>query len=102
MRVVLHFDYLHVGRSGPLGGDALDKTNGYVICCGDEDDLSNPCWLEPTGAYTARVTAEHLLTWCTRSSGFRNDAATHFKNKIVGALENALSVKRRFIVANSS
>ena len=29
---VLHFDYLHAGQSGPLGGDGLDETNGPSIC----------------------------------------------------------------------
>ena len=43
----LHFDYLRVGRSGPLGGDGLDETNGYILLLVLMDDLSSFCWLEP-------------------------------------------------------
>ena len=101
---VLHFDYLHVGESGPLGADGLDESGGFTYLLVLMDDLSNFVWLEPTGACTARLTAQHLLNWC-KTLGvpdvWVSDTATHFKNKIMATLENALGVERRFTVANS-
>lgn len=49
---VLHFDYLHVGKSRPLGEDGLDESNGYVYLLVTLDDLSSLMWMEPTGACT--------------------------------------------------
>ena len=101
---VLHFDYLHVGESGPLGADGLDESGGFTYLLVLMDDLSNFVWLEPTGACTARLTAQHLLNWC-KTLGvpdvWVSDTATHFKNKIMATLEKALGVERRFTVANS-
>eukprot|EP00752_Nemacystus_decipiens_P007839 g7004.t1 len=101
---VLHFDYLHVGKSGPLGQDGLDESDGYVYLLVMMDDLSNFAWLEPTGACTAALTAQHLLNWC-KTLGvpdvWVSDTATHFKNKILSTLQTALGVDRRFTVANS-
>ena len=37
---VLHFDYLHVGKSGPLGQDGLDESDGYVYLLVMMDDLT--------------------------------------------------------------
>ena len=61
---VVQFDYLHVGASGPLGDDGLDEDGGYRYILVMMDDMSNWVWLEPTEACTARLTAQHLLTWC--------------------------------------
>ena len=64
------------GRSGPLrlspcwseragpGDDGLDEDEGYRYILVMMDDMSNWVWLEPTEACTARLTAQHLLTWC--------------------------------------
>ncbi|CAB1109830.1 unnamed protein product [Ectocarpus sp. CCAP 1310/34] len=101
---VLHFDYLHVGKSGPLGADGLDESDGYVYLLVMMDDLSNFAWMEPTGTCTARLTAQHLLNWC-KTLGvpevWVSDTATHFKNSVMDTLEKALGVERRFTVANS-
>lgn len=61
---MIHFDYLHVRKSGPLGEDGLDETNGSVDLLDTMDDLSNLTCLEPNGAFTARFTTQHLLNWC--------------------------------------
>ena len=53
----------HVGKSGPLGQDGLDESEGYVYLLIMMDDLSNFAWMEPTGACTATLTAKHLLNW---------------------------------------
>ena len=42
----LHFDYLHVGDSGPLGKDGLDEGNESKYILVMVDDLSNFMWLE--------------------------------------------------------
>ena len=101
---VLHFDYLHVGKSGPLGPEGLDEPEGYVYLLIMMDDLSNFTWMEPTGACTATLTAKHLLNWC-KTLGvpdvWVSDTASHFKNKTMNALETALGVNRRFTIANS-
>ena len=65
---------------------------------------SNWVWLEPTGACTARLTAQHLLTWCKVlgvPDVFVSDTASHFKNHMMVELEKALGVERKFAVANS-
>ena len=61
---VVHVDYLHVGASGPLGDDGLDEDGRYRYILVMMDDMSNWVWLRPTEACTARLTAQHLLTWC--------------------------------------
>ena len=66
--------------------------------------MSNWVWLEPTGACTARLTAQHLLTWCKVlgvPDVFVSDTASHFKNHMMAELEKALGVERKFAVANS-
>eukprot|EP00903_Cladosiphon_okamuranus_P017345 g15980.t1 len=35
---VLHFDYLHVGQSGPLGGDGLDETRGFATLASSSEE----------------------------------------------------------------
>ena len=54
---VLHFDYLYVGDSGPLGKDGLDERNGFKCILVVMDDLSNFMRLEPTESCTAASTA---------------------------------------------
>ncbi|CAB1096824.1 unnamed protein product [Ectocarpus sp. CCAP 1310/34] len=61
---VVLFDYLYVGASGLLGKDSLDEEDGFKYILVMMDDMSNWVWLEPTGACTARLTSQHLLTWC--------------------------------------
>ena len=101
---VVHFDYLYVGESGPLGDDGLDEEEGFKYILVMMDDMSNWVWLEPTGACTARLTAQHLLTWCKIlgvPEVWVSDTASHFKNHMMAALETALGVDRKFSVANS-
>ena len=68
---VVHFDYLYVGTNGPLGDDGLHKDGGYSY-----------------------ILVGVLEIWVT-------DAASHFKNHMMVALEKSLGVDRRFSVANS-
>ena len=80
---VVHFDCLHVGASGPLGGDGLDEDEGYRYTLAMMDDMSNWVWLEPTEACTARLTAQHILTWCKIigvPEVLVSDTASHSKN----------------------
>ena len=100
---VVHFDYLHVEASGPLGDDGLDEVEGYRYILVMMDDMSNWVWLEPTDACTTRLTAHHLLTWCTIigvPGVWVSDTASHFKNQMMAALQKSLGVDRRFSVAN--
>ena len=101
---VVHFDFLYVGESGPLGADGLEEVDGHKYILVMLDDVSNWVWLEPTGACTARLTAQHLLTWCKVlgvPDVFVSDTASHFKNHMMAELEKALGVERKFAVANS-
>ena len=97
---VVNFDYLHVGASGPLGDDGLDEDRGYRYIIVMIDDMSNWVWLEPTEACTARLTAQHFLTWCkiigVPEEVWVSVTASHFKNQIMAALEKSLCVDRRF------
>ena len=61
---VVHFDYLYVGASAPLGDDGLDENGSCSYILVMMDDMSNWVRLEPTGSFTARLTAQHLLAWC--------------------------------------
>ena len=101
---VVHFDYLHVGASGPLGDDGLDEDLGYRYILATMDDMSSWVWLEPTEECTARLTAQHLFTW-RKNTGvpevWVSDSASHFKNQMMAALEKSPGVDRRFSVANS-
>ena len=60
----VHFGYIYVGASGPLGNDGLDEDGGYIYILVMMDDMSNWVWLEPTAACTTRLTTQHLLAWC--------------------------------------
>lgn len=101
---VVHVDYLYVGESGPMGEDGLDEDGGFKYILVMLDDMCNWVWLEPTGACTARITAQHLMTWC-KTLGvpevFVSDTASHFENHMMAALEKSLGIDRKFAVANS-
>ena len=60
-RQVLHFDYLHVGASKPMEQEGLNERDGFKYILVIMDDLSNFVRLEPAGACTAAVTAQHLV-----------------------------------------
>ena len=70
---VLHFDYLYVGDSSPLGKDGLDEGDGFKYILVMMDDLSN-----------------------------LSDTALQLKGRVMKTLEGALRVEHRFAVANFS
>ena len=86
-----------------MGGDGLDEDEGYKYILVMLDDMSNWVWLEPTGACTARNTAQHLVAWC-KTLGVPevvvSDTASHFKNHLMAELEKSLGINRKF-AANS-
>lgn len=99
---VVHFDFLYVGRSGPEGSSGLPDEDGFRYVLVIMDDLSNYVWLEPAEACTAEVTAKHLLAWCKTLGVPRvwvSDTATHFKNRVLALLGDALQIDHRFAVA---
>ena len=61
---VLHFDYLYVGDSGPLGKNGLHEEDGFKYILLMMDDLSNFVRFEPTESCTATSTAKHQLGRC--------------------------------------
>ena len=61
---VLHFDYLYVGDSSPLGKDELDEGDAFKFILVMMDGFSNFVRLEPTESCTAASNAKHLLRWC--------------------------------------
>ena len=64
------------------------------------DDLSNFVSLEPAEAFTAEVTAKYLLNWCKTMGVPRvwvSDTATHFKNRVIAQLGDALKVDHRSV-----
>ena len=87
-----------------MGNDDLDEDGGYSYILVMMDDMRNCVWFEPTGACTARLTAQHLLAWC-KTIGvpevWVSDTTSHFKNHMMAALEKSLGVDMRFSVANS-
>ena len=99
---VLHFDYLYVGDSGPLGkGDGLDERNGFKYILVMMDDLSNFVWLEPTESCTSASTAKHPLRWCKTlgvSEVRVSDTASYFNNRAMKTLEGALRMEHRVAV----
>jgi len=101
---VLHFDYLYVGASGPMEQEGLDERDGFKYILVIMDDLSNFVWLEPAGACTAAVTAQHLVQWCKTigvPETWVSDTASHFKNKVMSELRKAFRVDHQFAVAYS-
>ncbi|CAM9972913.1 unnamed protein product, partial [Sphacelaria rigidula] len=99
---VVHFDFLSVGISGPEGANGLPEEDGFRYVLDIMDDLSNFVWLKPTEVWTADVTVKHLLHWC-RTLGvprvWASDTATHFKNRAIAQLSDALEVQHQFAVA---
>ena len=97
---VLHFDFLYLGDSGPLGKDGLDERDGFKYILVMTYDLSNFVWLEPTESCTAASTAKHLLRWC-KTVGVPeicvSGTASHFKDRVMNTLEGALRVEHRFL-----
>ena len=99
---VVHFDFLYVGSSGPEGDNGLPEDDGFRYVLVIMDDLSNFVWLEPTEACTAEDTATYLLQWCKTLGVPRvwvSDTASHFKNRVIAQLSDALQVKQHFAVA---
>ena len=100
----LHFDYLYVGDSGPLGKDGLYEEDGSECILVVMDDLSNFVRSERTESCMPTSAAKHLLRWCKTSGApevLISDPASHFQNRVMKKLEGALRVKHRFTVANS-
>ena len=101
---VVHFDYLYVGKSGPLASQGLSEDAGFRYILVIMDDLSNFVTLEPVAVCTAELTAESLLNWCKTLGVPRvwvSDTASHFKNTIMTRLREALRVDHQFAVAYS-
>ena len=101
---VVHFDYLHVGESGPQASQGLPEDGGIRYILVIIDDLSNFVLMEPVEVCTAEATAASLLTWCKTlgvPSVWVSDTATHFKNAILTRLREALRVDHQFAVAYS-
>ena len=101
-REVVHFDFLYVGNSGPEGSESLPEEDGFRYILVIMDDLSNFVSLEPAEACTAEVTAKHWLNCCTTFGVPRvwvRDTATHFTNRVIAQLGDALKVDNRFAVA---
>ncbi|CAM9761861.1 unnamed protein product, partial [Sphacelaria rigidula] len=58
---VVHFDFLHVGESGPLASQGLSEDVGFRYISVIMDDLSNFVALETVAVCTAESTAASLL-----------------------------------------
>ena len=89
----MHFDYLHVGKSGPQASQGLPEDGGFRYILVIMHDLSNFVSMETVVVCTAEATAESLLTWCKPLVVPRvwvSDAATQFKNAILTRLREAL------------
>ncbi|CAM9762043.1 unnamed protein product, partial [Hapterophycus canaliculatus] len=99
---VVHFDFLYVGQSGPESSDGLPDDDGFRYVLVIMDDLSNYVVLEPAEACTAEVTAKHLLA-CFKTLGvprvWVSDTSTHFENRVLALLSDALHIEHRFAVA---
>ena len=97
---VVHFDFLYVGSSRPEGDNGLPEDNGFRYALVIMDDLSNFVWLEPIEACTAEDTATYLLQWCKTLGVPRvwvSDTASHFKNRVIAQLSDALQVKQHLL-----
>ena len=101
---VVHYDYLHVGESGPQASHGWAKAGRFRYILVIMDDLSNFVLMEPVEVCTTEVTAASLLTWCKIFGVPRvwvSDTTTHFKNAILTRLREALRVDHQFAVAYS-
>ena len=54
----LHFDYLYIGDSSPLGKNGLDEGDGFNSTLVMMDELSNFVWLESTESLHGSVECE--------------------------------------------
>ncbi|CAM9685520.1 unnamed protein product, partial [Sphacelaria rigidula] len=102
---VVHFDFLHVGESGPLASQGLSEDAGFRYILVIMDDLRNFVALEPVAVCTtAESIATSLLNRCKTLGVPRvwvSDTAKHFKNAISARLREALRVDHWFAVAYS-
>ncbi|CAM9468806.1 unnamed protein product [Sphacelaria rigidula] len=88
---VVHFDFLYVGSSGPEGAHDLPDEGGFWYVLVIMDDMPNFVWLEPTEACTAETSGVPRV-WVS-------DTATHFKNRVIAQLSDALKVQHQFATA---
>ena len=58
---VVHFDYLHVGESGPQASQGLPEDGGFRYILVIMDNLSNLVSMEPEEVCTAEATAASFL-----------------------------------------
>ena len=100
---VVHFDF-YMSAAADLKVvrvclKRMDFATSWLVIM---NDLSNFVSLEPAEACTAEVTAKHLLNWCKTMGVPRvwvSDTATHFKNRVIAQLGDALKVDHRSAVA---
>ncbi len=89
---LIHFDYLY-----------LDEGRySYLLLI--KDDFTGYCMLHRARAADADTTAEGLAAWISLfgvPKMFHSDTGSHFKNKTMRALSNALGVDHSFAVAYS-
>ena len=64
MKLVVHFDYLYVGESGPQASQGLSENGRFRYILVIMDDLSNFLSMELVEVCTAEPTAASVLTWC--------------------------------------
>lgn len=89
---VIHWDYLFMGKS--------DSDLTYVLVI--KDDASKFVWLLPCDAANAENTYNHLIDWFASFGVCRtwvSDQGTHFKNKVIEALQHALGAHHHFTTA---
>jgi hypothetical protein len=89
---LIHWDYLYMGKS--------DSQHEYVLVI--KDDASKFVWLLPCEAADADCTYNHLLDWFASFGVCRSwvsDQGTHFKNKVIEALQHALGAHHHFTTA---
>lgn len=66
------------------------------------DDSTNIIRFEPTWSCTAKETTPYLLLWCKTMGVLRvsmSDTASHFKNRALAKLKEALKIDNHFAVA---
>ena len=100
---MVHFDFLHLGRSEVA--EDVDSRDGYAYVLVIMEDLSGYTWLRPAKACTANFTAQELVTWCSAfgpPTTWVSDNGTHFRNRVIRKIAKALKVTHRFSVANSA
>lgn len=89
---LLHWDYLYMGKS--------TTSEEYVLVI--KDDASKFVWLISCHTADGKATYTHLLDWFANFGVFRtwvSDQGTHFKNKVIEALQHALGAHHHFTTA---